>query len=172
MNNEKKFDKDNLDLEKLVKELSNKLNKSEKEARENWELFVRAKAEIENITKRTEKKILDIQKYSQKNLIIDLLPILDSFDSCLENDNNKNEKIYTGINLLYKMLISVLNRHYVKKINVEKYSDFDPQKHEVISIIDNDKYDNKILSVFQSGYLLHNRVIRYSKVSILKINKN
>ena len=168
MNNDKKIDKQNLDLEKLVDELSNKLSKSEKEANENWELFIRAKAEIENITKRTENKIINIQKYSQKNMIMDLLPILDSFESCLENENNKSEKFYTGINLLYKMLISILNKHYVKKIHIEKYSDFDPQKHEVISIIKNDKYDNKILSVFQTGYLLHDRVIRYSKVSILK----
>ena len=171
MNNNKYVDEKKPDLEKLIHDLSVKLDKCEKESNENWELFVRAKAEIENITKRTEKKILDIRKYSQKNFIIDLLPMLDSFESCLENENNKNEKFYIGMNLLYKMLISILNKYDVKKIHIEKYSDFDPLKHEAISIIENKAHYNKILSVFQSGYILHDRVIRYAKVSILKINK-
>lgn len=156
------------DLQKIINDLSLKLDKCEKESSENWELFVRAKSEIENITKRNANKILDIQKYSQKEFVMDLLPMLDSFEACLENENNKNEKIYMGINLLYKMFLSVLNKHGVKKIHVEKYFDFNPSEHEVISMIENDKYENKILSVFQAGYILHERVIRYAKVSIFK----
>jgi len=149
-------------------DLLNELNKSKNEAAENWNLFVRAKAELENIKKRTNKEIINATKYSHKNIFVDLLPIFDSFESYLENEKNKNEKNYTGIRLLYKMLISVLNKNNVKKIEIKKYTDFDPLKHEVISIIKHKIHDNKILSVFQSGYTLHDQIIRYSKVLILK----
>ncbi len=71
-----------------------------------------------------------------------------------------------------KMLISMLKKHDVKKIIIKKYDNIDPSKHEVISIINNKKYDNKIIAVFQSGYTLHEQVIRYAKVSILKVEEN
>ena len=98
------------------------------------------------------------------------MPILDSLESCLKNENNRNEKNYIGIKLLYKMFLSILEKYSVKKIHVDKYSHLDPLKHEVISIIKNNIYDNKIFSVYQSGYMFHKNVIRYAKVAVLKIN--
>jgi len=164
--------KTNEQLEKRITDLSDELIKSKNEIKKNWDLFVRAKAEIENIKKRTEKELINIKKYSQKNILIDLLPLLDSLESCLKNENNKNEKNYEGIKLFYKMFIPILDKHHVKKIDITKYTKLNPYKHEVISIIKDKKHDNKIASVFQTGYTLYDQIIRYARVSILKKNDN
>jgi len=147
------------------------LKKSNIEVEKNWDLFVRAKAEMENIKKRADKEITTITKFSQKNLFMELLPILDSFELCLNNKNENNDKIYEGLQLLYKMLISILNKYNVNKMEINKYTELDPSKHEVISIIKNEEYNNIIESVLQTGYTLHDQVLRYARVSIFK-NEN
>ncbi len=156
---------------KNIKNVLNELEASKNEIKKNWELFVRAKAEVENIKKRAEKEIININKYSQKKIFIDILPVLDSLESCLTNNDNKHKKDYDGTKLLYKMLLSILNKYYVTRMTVDKYKILDPFKHEVISIINDEIHDNKIESVYQNGYMLHNQIIRYAKVSIFKKNE-
>lgn len=168
MNEKQINNQKDLDINEKLKILSEDLVKFKFEAAENWELFIKAKAEIENLKKKNEKEISNSIKYSNKKILLDLLPVLDSLESCLENEKHKNEKFYIGLNLIYKMLFNALNKNGIQKIDVKKYTNFDPTKHEAISIINSDIYDNKILSVFQSGYMFHNQVIRYSKVSIFK----
>lgn len=170
MNEKINDNKEIFDLESKIIKISEELNRSKIEANNNWELFIRAKAEIENVKKRFEKEIINLTKYSSKKIFIDLLPILDSLESCLENENNKNHRIYIGIKLLYKMIILFLDRNNIKKMKINKYTKFDPTKHEVISTVNNNIHENKILSIFQSGYILHDQVIRYAKVSISKKN--
>ena len=160
--------KDSFYFEEKITNLSKELQKIKTESNNNWNLFIRAKHEIENTKKRFEKEILNLKKYSNKNLFLDLLQILDSLESFIENENNKNNKNYFGNKLLYKMLIFILNKNNVKKIIIKKYSDFDPNKHEVITIVQNESYENKIFSIFQSGYMLNDQILRYAKVSLLK----
>ena len=62
--------------------------------------------------------------------------------------------------------MNFFEKNDVRKIDVTEYSNFDPSKHEVVSTVENDVYDNVISSIFQSGYILHDQVLRYAKVSI------
>ncbi len=137
---------------------------------ENYDLFLRAKAETENIRKRSEKEIENIVKYSNKKLFISLLPIVDSLESCL-SDAGLDKIDKEGVIIIYKMLIGLLDEYNVKKIFVEKMVDFDPFKHEVVSIIDSSEYDGKICDVLQIGYFLNDQVLRYSKVTVFKNNQ-
>lgn len=160
----------NIDLEKI--KLIEELKKKQEETEKFWDLFVRTKAEIENIKKRTEKDIANIQKHSLKIIFNDLLPFIDGFELYLKNINNKSDPTNEGYQLLYKLILSILEKHNVKKMEIEKYTELDPTKHEVISIIQNDQYNNVIDSIFQDGYMLHDQVLRYAKVSILKNEEN
>ncbi|HFL8819436.1 MAG TPA: nucleotide exchange factor GrpE [Candidatus Azoamicus sp. OHIO2] len=135
---------------------------------ENFDLFLRAKAELENVQKRTVKEIDNIIKYANKKILLDLLPVLDGLESCFSI--NMNDLNVDGLKIFYNMLIEVLNTYNVKKICAERYLDFDPLKHEVTATIDNSDYDNKIESVVQNGYMLYDQVLRYSKVIIFKKN--
>lgn len=154
------------ELKEKIKTISNELEEIKKESAENWELFVRTKAEFENFKKKIDKNINNEIKNSNKKIFIDLLPVLDSIESCINNEKIKAN--HTGMFLLYKMLIKILKNNEIEKIKIKKYEEFDPQKHEVISVIKSTIYDNKIFSVFQSGYKFQNQIIRYSKVCIFK----
>ena len=99
-------------------------------------------------------------------LFMDLIPLLDSLEACLKNNNIEHDR--EGIKIFYKMLNSVLEKYNVKKIATEINSEFDPLLHEVISVVENTEFDNKVNTVVQAGYVLYDQVLRYSKVTIFK----
>lgn len=156
----------NIEVEGQIEILSNKVKVLEEEVKDNWELFLRAKADIENLKKRTDKEIVNITKYANKNILLDLLPLLDSFEASFVNtSSDNNDSVYF---LFYKLLLGIFEKYNVRKIRVKEYDFFDPSKHEVVSTVDSDVYDTVISSVLQSGYELHDHVLRYVKVSIFK----
>lgn len=158
------------DLAEKINSLELELEKINNESKNNWDLFIRCKADIENIKKRTDKEILNVSNYALQNILTDLIPVIDSFELCLKNkDENNNIKI-DGILLIYKILINTLEKHNLKKINISENEKLDTLKHEVVSTVYNDSLtdDDVINSVLQNGYTLHDRVLRYAKVSINK----
>lgn len=163
------FDLNEIDVLKnenmiLKKDLDFFKSKSE----ENFDLYLRAKAEIDNIRKRTDREIDNILKHSNKKIILDLLPLMDSLDSCLKNDNTDKDR--EGLLIFQKMLKNIFLKNDVSVIEASCNSDFDPLKHEVVSTIYDSKFDNKISDVLQTGYMLNDKVLRYSKVIVFKKN--
>lgn len=148
----------------LKKDLDFFKSKSE----ENFDLYLRAKAEIDNVRKRTDREIDNILKHSNKKIILDLLPLMDSLDSCLKNDNTDKDR--EGLLIFQKMLKNIFLSNNVNVIDAFCESDFDPLKHEVVATISNSEVDNKISEVLQTGYMLNDKVLRYSKVIVLKKN--
>jgi len=121
----------------------------------------RLQAEFENYKKRIEKERLEFIKYAKHDLILKLLEILDNFERSLKNNKDN------GIELIFKQLKKTLEKEGVKEINEQH---FNPEKHEVISIGEGE--ENKILEEFQKGYMLHDKIIRTSKVKVGKGGKN
>tara|TARA_Y100000310_G_C20509428_1_gene728069 strand:- start:498 stop:965 length:468 start_codon:yes stop_codon:yes gene_type:complete len=133
----------------------------EKEVKEYLEKLQRLQAEFENYQKRTEIEKQDIIKYSKKDLILNLLEILDNFERALENKDNQE-----GIQLIYKQLKETLEKENIEQIKEET---FNPEKHEVIST--GEGKENIILEEFQKGYTLHDKTIRTAKVKVGKGGK-
>lgn len=154
-------------LEK-IETLNLELEKINKESKNNWDLFLRCKAETENIKKRTDKDIANISAFALQNILTDLIPLIDSFELCIADKNLNIE----GIKLIHKLLLNTLEKYNFKKISVVENEKLDISKHEVISVIYNDdtKEDDIINSVLQNGYMLNDRILRYAKVSIIKKN--
>ncbi|HFL8824256.1 MAG TPA: nucleotide exchange factor GrpE [Candidatus Azoamicus sp. OHIO1] len=163
--NYNKTNVNSISLNEEINLLLEKVQTTELKIQENYELFLRERAEVENIKKRTYKEILNVEKYSLKKILNDLLTILDSLENCFKiDDNNTN-----GIKLIYKMLLDILEKYGVKKIIVDEKSVLDPLKHEVVSTIENDtEISDKIIEVLQNGYTLHEHILRYTKVSVYK----
>lgn len=153
-----------------IEKLELELEKINTESKDNWESFIRCKAEIENIKKRTDKEINNISNFCLQNILTDLITVLDTFELCLKNQDNNSIKT-EGVLLINKMLTNILEKYNLKKINILDNEKFDILKHEVIEIInDNEKEDDIVDSVLQNGYTLNNRIIRYAKVRIIKNN--
>jgi len=152
------------------KELLAKLEEADKKAAENHDKYLRACAEFDNYKKRVARNREDYIKYGNETLIKDLLPTIDNMERALGQASNSEdfEAFVDGLAMIRDSFLATLGRHGVEKIDIIG-KDFDPTFHEAMMQVEGKKKeDNKIVEEFEKGYLLNNRLLRPSKVSISK----
>lgn len=139
---------------------------------------LRLNAEFDNLRKRTQKEKEEFVKYANEKLILELVDILEAFERGLENakGSTDNAKLIQGMELIYKQLKNVLEKNGLVPIKAlgEK---FDHYKHEaMMQTPSEDGEEDIVLEEFSRGYMLNNKVIRYSKVRVSKnkgsVNEN
>lgn len=156
----KKEESECVKLKKEIKEKDEKLDGA-------IDTLKRLQAEFDNYGKRVEKENGDFRKYVKAELIKKLLPTLDSFELALRNHQDK-EKFMKGMEMIYAQLFQVLEDEGLRKID-SLGKKFDPYFHEVLMTeCDKKKKDDEITEELQKGYMLNEKVMRYSKV---KVNK-
>jgi molecular chaperone GrpE len=166
--NEELLENVNLDNEKDL--VSEEMDGLKLEIDKINDKYLRLNAEYMNYKKRTEKEKQDIYKYANEKLIVDLLPVLDSFDRAIVTMivSDENKGLIDGINLIKKNLEDFLNKNNVISIETENMK-FDPEFHNaVMTECDESKEDDEIIQEFQKGYKIDTKVIRHSMV---KVNK-
>ncbi|MBI2136258.1 nucleotide exchange factor GrpE [Candidatus Woesearchaeota archaeon] len=141
-----------------------KLEECTKHRDETTALLQRVQADFENYKKRCHKDYENITKNACRNLIANLLPILDSFQLALKNTNNQ-ENFIKGIELIYSQFYSALEQQGLKKIEAIGKK-FDPYKHEVLLQEKSEKEEETVLEELQTGYMLGDTVLRYTKVKV------
>lgn len=153
--------------EKELKECKEEVKKDKKDEKieELTETLQRLQAEFENYRKYIEKTKEEFVKYAKADIIEKLLPLLDSFEMALKNTTDK-ERFVKGVELIYSQLYSLLEKEGLKKIKAE--GKFNPNFHEVLLKEESDKEEDTILEELQKGYMLHDKVIRHSKVKVSK----
>lgn len=155
-------------------ELKEKLAQKEKEAADNYDKYVRAVAELDNYKKRAAREKADIIKYGKEEVIKDILPFVDSLDRALEHAENSADiqSFKEGLKLIQDQLFSCLKKHGVEAIECTG-KDFDPNFHEAMMQVESEHHEaNKVINEFQRGYLLNGRLLRPSRVSVCKKNKD
>ena len=151
-------------------ELEEKLTTMEQKAQENWDKFLRAQAELDNVRRRAEKDVNNAYKYAQDKLLNALLPIVDSLERAIEScqGNEADKVIIEGIELTLKLFLDTLEKQGIKQLN-PKGEMFDPNFHEAISMQETQEVDSGcVLNVIQKGYKLHDRVLRPALVVVAK----
>lgn len=153
--------------------LTDALAAKETEAKENYDRYVRAVAELENYKKRAARDKADTIKYGKEEIIKDILPFLDSLDRALEHADTSDAKTFKeGLALMQDQLLCCLKRHGVERIECAG-ANFDPNVHEALMQVESDEHDNnQIVSEMEKGYLLNGRLIRPSRVCVCKKTKN
>ncbi len=124
----------------------------------------RLQAEFENYKKRNEKEKIEFVKYAHAGIIANMLPVLDSFEIALKNTNDK-DKFIEGMKIVYAQFHSILEAEGLKPIK-STGEKFDPYRHEVLMKGESEKPEGTILEEFQTGYILNDKVLRFSKVKI------
>ena len=135
-----------------------------------YDALLRAKAEVENIKKRSEKEISNAYKFSTEGIFLDLIPIFESLDIAVSQDTNNvsKENLIEGNKLLKNMFDSLLEKNSLQVIDPVDEK-FDPNLHQAIKTIKNDsKENNAIDEVLQKGYKLVDRVIKPALVVVIK----
>ena len=132
--------------------------------------ILRLRADFDNYRKRVEKEKIDILKYSNQDLVVKLLPVVDNFERAINHfpkmaDETINNWL-NGISAIEKQLVNVLVEIGVSKIEVKKGDLFDPNLHEAVSHEKSDLPNNSIIEPIQSGYQFADRIIRPAKVRV------
>ena len=141
----------------------------EEKYNDTYDALLRAKAEVENIKKRSEKEISNAYKFSTESVFLDLIPIFESLDIAVSQDTDSlnKENLVEGNKLLKNMFDSLLEK-FLEVINPINEK-FDPNLHQAIKTIKNDKKDdNTVEEVLQKGYKLVGRVIKPALVVVIK----
>ena len=157
------------ETETTIQSLRNDLDAKEKEARDNYERYVRAVAELDNYRKRAAREKADTIKYGKEDVIKDILPFLDSLDRALEHADASDAKTFRdGIALIQDQLLCCLKRHGVERIE-SLGANFDPNFHEALMQVESPEHtDNQVVSEMEKGYLLNGRLIRPARVCVCK----
>lgn len=158
------------EVAKAVDNSEKELETIKKQLEQEKDRCLRLNAEFENQRKRLQKEKEEFVKYANEKLIIELIDIMESLERGLENakGSKNNEKLIQGMELIYKQLKNVLEKNGLVAIKAlgEK---FDPYKHEaMMQTPSDDDEEDTILEEFARGYMLNNKVIRYSKVRVSK----
>ena len=149
--------------------LEEKLTFAEQQAHENWEKSVRAIAELDNVRRRAERDVTNAHRFGLEKILNSLLPVVDSLEQALQlADKSGDTSMQEGLTLTIKLFVDVLEKYGVKQLDPQGAT-FDPQQHEAMSIQPSDDFPpNTILTVFQRGYVLNDRVIRPARVIVSK----
>jgi len=147
------------DLEICKKEKDDYLN--------GWK---RAKADYINAEREFTGQLESASKYSEARILKELLNIADGFENAFMSAPSDSPWI-SGIRRIYDQLEALLKKHGVEKIQATGEI-FDPHRHEAIDIVstDTEKDNDRITQELQTGYMMHDKVLRPSKVKVSKYN--
>jgi len=162
-------------VEEMTKqELLKEVKDTEKKSQENYDLYMRTYAEMENIKRRGIKERQELSKYANESLIKEILPVIDNLQKAISHaQNDKNlSGLVEGIELTLDGLMATLEKAGLKEVEAEGRP-FDPNFHEAISKqIDDKVTPGHVMTELQKGYVLNGRLIRPSMVVISEGNGN
>lgn len=131
--------------------------------------YMRLYAEFDNFRKRTSKERIDMIKNAGKDVLVDLLPLIDDFDRAAKaaSDAESIDGVAEGYNLIQHKFYKTLESKGVKPMN-SIGEPFDVEFHEAITNIPAQSEDQKgkVVDVVEKGYIMNDQVLRYAKVVV------
>lgn len=159
-----------VDLHQEIDALRTQLADAEARAEENWNSFLKAQAEMQNVRKRSERDLQNERKFALEKFVKELLPVKDSLEMGIDEARNASdlEKLLEGSELTLKMLDSAVEKFGVQEIDPLGQR-FDPERHEAMAMQPSDQAEpNTVLQVIRKGYALNERVIRPAMVIVAR----
>ena len=149
--------------------MDERLESAEKEAKENYDRFLRLSAEFDNYKKRSAREMESFRKYANESLLKDLLPVVDNLERAIQSsENNEAACIVEGVDLTLKDILKILEKWNVNPVeSMGKL--FDPNFHEAMMQEETDEYpENSVVKELQKGYTIHDRLLRPALVVVSK----
>ena len=160
---------DSVETPDLLTELEAKLAAQEKEAKEAHDRLLRVSADYENYKKRSAREMEDFRKYANQSLLKEMLTVVDNLELAINSaleEKKTDKKLIEGLNLTRNEMLRVFEKFHVKPITA-RGEIFDPTFHEAVMREETDDYpENTVLSEFQKGYLIHDRLLRPAMVVV------
>ncbi|GAD89472.1 MULTISPECIES: nucleotide exchange factor GrpE [Vibrio] len=157
--------------ESKVAQLEAALLQTETRLKEQQDSVIRAKAEVENMRRRTEQEMSKARKFAINKFAEELLPVIDNLERAIEAADAEHEVIkpvLEGIEMTHKSFIDVVSKNGLKEINPVGEA-FNPELHNAVSMVESPDHDsNMVTVVLQKGYELNGRVVRPAMVMVAK----
>lgn len=128
--------------------------------------YLRAKAEVENVRKRSEEELSKTRRFAIESFSRSLLPVKDSLEAALNTPNQSIETLQEGVSSTLKQLASIFESNKIEEIVPSKGDKFDPHFHEAVSVVVAQQEPNTIVEVLQKGYSLAGRTLRPAIVTV------
>lgn len=134
---------------------------------DNWDRYLRAAAETENVRKRASRDVEHARKYALEGFGTEMLAIKDSLELGLEAAESADAaSIAEGSKATLKLLTTALERFGITEID-PMGEPFNPEQHEAINMQPSaDAEPGSVLAVVQKGYLLNGRLLRPAMVVV------
>jgi molecular chaperone GrpE len=132
--------------------------------------YLRLYSEFENFRRRTTKERLEWMQNASKDLMVELLPIVDDMERALKAMQKSGDSAAVeGMELIFKKLYGTLEKKGLKPMNAQGEV-FDPEIHEAVTQFDAPTEDmkGKVIDELEKGYFLNDKVIRFAKVVVGK----
>lgn len=136
--------------------------------------FLRAKAEEDNVRRRAEKEVANSRKFAVEGFAKEMLNVYDSLKLATANEpaddaDETVKSIYEGSKLTLNQLGSAFAKFSVKEIAPQAGDKLDPNLHQAMSMVESEEVaSGHILTVIQSGFELHERLLRPAMVVVVK----
>lgn len=147
--------------------LEEQLAAREKEARDNWDRFLRERADLENYRKRVSREKEELLNYGNKSLLEEILPVVDNMERALAHASQEDQAaVVEGIRMTHGMLVAALRKFGVTPIE-SVGAPFDSAFHQAMAQVPSDDYPpNTVVEEYQKGYLLKERLLRPAMVTV------
>ena len=131
--------------------------------------YLRLAAEFENYKRLAQRDQREHARFANENLLKDMLPIVDNLDRAInfaKASPDKGSGLIQGVELTLKQFLEALEKYGVKRIT-SIGERFDPSRHEAVARVDSRHApEATVLQEHQPGYLLHERILRPSMVTV------
>ena len=169
-------EKDTSDKDKKAETKKSKKSGSQKkikalegELAEMNDKYLRLYSEFDNYRKRTTKERIDLQLSASKEVILEILAVVDDLERAIQSfeDHNLSKEAKQGIELIYNKLMNTLKQKGLEEIEVRE-KEFDTDFMEAITNIPapSEAMKGKVVDVIQKGYKLNGKMLRFAKVVV------
>lgn len=154
--------------EKNADSLEAQLEYAQAKATDNWNQFLRAKAEMDNLRRRNTKDIENAHKFGMEKFVNELLPVMDGMAMGLSVEDASAESLREGMVLTMSMIQKMMEKLGIEEIDPLNEK-FDAEKHQAMSLQPNPEVEpNTVIAVMQKGYSLNGRLMRPAMVMVSK----
>jgi len=144
------------------------LQKARAEAEAMKDSWLRARAEIENVRRQGQADVAKAHKYAVEKFAEDLLAVKDALEQTVSADAVVAvDTLKAGAELTLKALDAAFARAQIREIDPTGQK-FDPHQHQAMQAVDSNQPPGTVVTVFQKGYMINDRVLRPALVTVAK----
>lgn len=149
--------------------LREELEKTRAEIEELKDQQLRKAADMDNFRKRLLRDKEEAVLFANRGILTDLIQIVDDFERAIKSSESARDfdTLHNGIVMIEQQFVSMLERKYGLKRFESAGNEFDPTCHEAVMMENRDDHHvAMVLEDLQKGYMLHDKVLRTSKVKV------